>query len=167
MTVANAALVFAACDDPSQAQPFLEQLQKQYPKSTISASIIAPMVRAEIERSRGNLEQAIQLSESMRSYDFSMLTGPGNNYARGYLFLRLRRGPEAAAEFRKIIDNRSIDAFSPCHALARLGLARAAQLSGDTAQARKSYQDFFAMWKDADQDLPVLVEAKKEYEQLK
>jgi eukaryotic-like serine/threonine-protein kinase len=40
-------------------------------------------------------------------------------------------------------------------------------LTGDTSGARKSYQDFFALWKDADADLPVLVEAKKEYEQLK
>jgi hypothetical protein len=40
-------------------------------------------------------------------------------------------------------------------------------VKGDTAAARKSYQDFFALWKDADQDLPVLVQAKKEYEQLK
>ncbi|HEY2963411.1 MAG TPA: protein kinase [Pyrinomonadaceae bacterium] len=167
MTVANAALVFAACDDANQGQPLLEQLRAQYPKSTITTSIITPMVRAEIERSRGNLEQAIQLSESTRSYDFGMITGPGNNYARGFLYLHLRRGPEAAAEFKKIIDHPSIDAFSPCHALAHLGLARAAHLSGDTAQARKSYQDFFAMWKDADPDLPVLVQAKKEYEQLK
>jgi hypothetical protein len=60
-----------------------------------------------------------------------------------------------------------MDHFSPGHALAHLGLARAAVLNGDTAAARKSYQDFFAMWKDADPDLPVLVQAKKEYEQLK
>jgi len=45
----------------------------------------------------------------------------------------------------------------------KLGLA----ISGDTASARKSYQDFFALWKDADADLPVLVQARKEYEQLK
>jgi len=57
--------------------------------------------------------------------------------------------------------------FSPCHALAHLGLARAAAISGDTSAARKSYQDFLALWKDADQDLPVLVQAKKEYEALK
>ena len=51
--------------------------------------------------------------------------------------------------------------------VAHLGLARASALAGDTAKARKEYQDFLAMWKDAHQDLPVLIEAKKEYEQVK
>ena len=69
-------------------------------------------------------------------------------------------------EFKKVIDARGVEPFSPAHTLAHLGLARAAALNGDTSAARKSYQDFFAMWKDADQDLPVLVEARKEYERL-
>ena len=74
---------------------------------------------------------------------------------------------EAAAEFKAIVDHPGIDILSPVTVLAHLGLARAAATSGDTAAARKSYQDFFALWKDADPDLPVLVQAKKEYEQLK
>jgi eukaryotic-like serine/threonine-protein kinase len=78
-----------------------------------------------------------------------------------------RRGNEAAVEFQKIIDHRGVDGMSPLHALARLGRARAAAISGDMATARKEYQDFFAFWKDADQDLPILIAAKKEYEQLK
>ena len=66
--------------------------------------------------------------------------------------------PMSRAEFKKIVDNPGADAFSPVHALAHLCLGRAAALTGDTAAARKSYQDFFALWKDADQDLPILVE---------
>ena len=90
-----------------------------------------------------------------------------NNYLRGSLYLEQRRGTEAAVEFKKIIDTTAIEAFSPAHTLAHLGLARAAAISGDTAAARKSYQDFFALWKDADADLPVLVQARKEYEALR
>ena len=90
-----------------------------------------------------------------------------NNYARGSLYLEQRRGTEAAAEFKKIIDNPAIEAYSPAHTLAYLGMGRAAAINGDTAVARKSYQDFFAFWKDADSDLPVLVQARREYEQLK
>jgi len=48
-----------------------------------------------------------------------------------------------------------------------LGLTRVVVLAGDPAKARKSYQDFFALWKEADADLPVLIEAKKEYEKVK
>lgn len=167
MTMGNGALIFAVCGDLNQAQQLLDQMRAQYPKSTIVNSIVSPIIRAAIEKNRGNMDQALQLLESVRSYDFSVVTGSGNTYARGMLYLHLRRGTEAAAEFKKIIDRRTVDAFSPCHVLAHLGLARAAQMSGDTAQARKSYQDFFALWKDADADLPILIEAKKEYEQLK
>jgi serine/threonine protein kinase/tetratricopeptide (TPR) repeat protein len=161
------ALVFAVCDDQSQAQSLLDELRKQYPKSTLAATLIDPMVRAALERNRGNLDQAVQLIESVRPYDMGLLTGVGNNFMRGNLYLKQRRGNEAAAEFKKIIDSPGIDPFSPAHALAHLCLGRALAVAGDTAGARKSYQDFFALWKDADQDLPVLVDAKKEYEQLK
>ncbi|HEX3145635.1 MAG TPA: hypothetical protein VHQ64_16800, partial [Pyrinomonadaceae bacterium] len=60
-----------------------------------------------------------------------------------------------------------LEPFSPFNALAHLGLARASVLTGDTVKARKEYQDFLAVWKDADSDLPILVEAKKEYERVK
>jgi hypothetical protein len=52
-------------------------------------------------------------------------------------------------------------------ALAHLGIARAYALQGDTAKARVAYQDFFALWKDADPDVPILVAAKSEYAKLK
>ncbi|HJT64989.1 MAG TPA: protein kinase [Pyrinomonadaceae bacterium] len=160
-------LLFAACDDQGQVQSLFDELRKQYPKSTLVASLIDPLVRAEQERSRGNLDQAVQLMESVRPYDLGLLIGVANNYMRGSLYLKQRRGNEAAAEFKKIIDSRATDPFSPAHSLARLCLGRAFAITGDTAGARKAYQDFFALWKDADPDLPVLLEAKKEYEQLR
>jgi tetratricopeptide (TPR) repeat protein len=167
MIMANAALVYAACDDQSQAQSLLDEMHKLYPDNTVMESIVGPMVRGEMERSRGNIDQALQILESIRSYDFGIVTGVNNTYMRGKLYLKQRRGNEAAAEFRKIIDRPSLDTFSPAHPLSRLGLARALALNGDIAGARTSYQDFFALWKDADPDLPVLIEAKKEYEQLR
>jgi len=51
--------------------------------------------------------------------------------------------------------------------LAHLGLARAAALTGDTTQSRKGYQDFFVVWKEADADLPILREARREHERLR
>jgi tetratricopeptide (TPR) repeat protein len=167
LTMAGAAQVFAACGDESQAQSLLDELLKLYPKNTVVTAIVAPMVRAELEMVRGNYERALQLLESCRTYDFGQLTGVSNPYSRANLFLKLRRGNEAAAEFKGIVDKPYIDPTSPAHALSRLGLARALTMNGDTAGARTAYQDFFAMWKDADPDLPIVVQAKKEYEQLK
>jgi len=88
-------------------------------------------------------------------------------YVRGQAYLRQRTGAEAAAEFQKIIDHRGQAPLSALYPLAYLGLARAATLTGDTAKSRKAYQDFLAFWKDADSDLPILQEAKREYEKLK
>ncbi|MGA9929589.1 MAG: hypothetical protein WBQ13_01505, partial [Terriglobales bacterium] len=53
-------------------------------------------------------------------------------------------------------------------ALAHLQIARAYALSGDTAKAKGSYQDFLGLWKDADPDpdLPILKAAKAEYAKL-
>ncbi|HKN26091.1 MAG TPA: hypothetical protein VJX72_14675, partial [Candidatus Acidoferrum sp.] len=52
-------------------------------------------------------------------------------------------------------------------ALARLGLARAFAIQGDTAKAKAAYQDFLTLWKDADPDIPILIAAKAEYAKLK
>ena len=165
--IAGAATIFAACNDTSRAQALLDQAHAAGPTNSFLKLIAEPTIRALIEKSRGNTAEAIQLLESVRTYDMSQATGLGNNYARGMLYLEQRRGNDAVAEFKKIIDSRGVDGFSPFHALAYVGLARANALNGDSAGARKAYQDFFALWKDADADLPVLVQARKEYEQLK
>ncbi len=166
-SLAGAALIYAACNDASQAQAILNQLRTAYSTDTVINSMMMPVIQAEVERSRGNVAEAIRLLESIRSYDGGIATGLTNNYARGSLYLEQRMGNEAAREFQTIIDHPGIDYLSAAHVLAHLGLGRAAALSGDTAGARKAYQDFFAIWKDADPDLPVLVQARKEYEQLK
>jgi len=163
----NAALTFALCGDTAQSQSLLDEMAKNYPLDTALSSLGAPLVRAAMEKSRGNYEQALQLLETVRTYDMSFLAGSTNNYLRGYVYLNLKKGAEARSEFQNIIDRRGIDAFSPARPLAYLGLARAAAMSGDIAASRKAYQDFFALWKDADPNLAPLAEARKEYEGLK
>jgi eukaryotic-like serine/threonine-protein kinase len=165
--LAGAAMVYAACGDTGRAQTMIDAARTVAPKNFFLTSIVIPTLRAESERKRGNTAEALRLLESLRNYDLGRATGLTNNFSRGHLYLQQRRADEAAAEFTKIIESRGIDEFSPFHALAHVGLARAAVLNGDTAGARKAYQDFFALWKDADAELPVVVEARKEYEQLK
>jgi len=70
-------------------------------------------------------------------------------------------------EFQKILDRRGQFPTSLLFPLAHLGLARAAAIAGDSVKSRQAYQDFFALWKDADADIPILIEAKQEYEKLK
>ena len=48
-------------------------------------------------------------------------------------------------------------------AMARLQLARALALSGDTVKAKSAYNDLLTLWKNADPDIQVLNEARAEY----
>jgi len=88
-------------------------------------------------------------------------------YVRGQAYLLANDGGAAAAEFQKMIDHRGVLWNFPLGSWAHLGLARARAMTGDRAGAKTAYQDFFGLWKDADADVPVLKEAKAEYEKLK
>ena len=117
-----------------------------------------------MELQRDNAAQAIQLLETTRPFEGYALFQIA--YLRGQAYLKQQKGAEAATEFQKILDHRGYQPTSPIYVVAHLGLARAAALQGDTAKARKAYQDFFALWKDADANVPVLIEARKEYDKL-
>jgi serine/threonine protein kinase/tetratricopeptide (TPR) repeat protein len=167
ISIVGAAAVYAKCGDATRSLALLDEALKLYPKDTPTVAMFAPLIRAQAERLKGNPAQAIQLLESVRRYDLGLIVGTANNYLRGQAYLDQRQGNEAAAEFQKIIDHRGIDTLSGLGPLAHLGLARASAISGDVGKSRTSYQNFFALLKDADADLPLLVQAKKEYEQLK
>ena len=87
-------------------------------------------------------------------------------YVRGLAYLAAHQPAEAAAEFQRILDHRSIVLVDPMDAMARLQLARALALSGDTVKAKSAYNDLFALWKDADPKIPMVNEARAEYAQL-
>ena len=112
----------------------------------------------------GEAEKALHALESVRPIGFSRLTVP---YLRGNAYLRLGKGHEAEQAFESILNLRSLAPTSPLQSLARLGLARAYALEGNAAESRKAYQEFFALVKDADPDVPLLKEAKAEYAKLK
>jgi len=85
---------------------------------------------------------------------------------RGETYLAEHQGRQAAMEFQKILDHRGIVLNEPIGALAHLGLARAAAMQGDTAQAKAAYQDFLTRWRNADPDVSILISAKAEYAKL-
>jgi tetratricopeptide (TPR) repeat protein len=87
-------------------------------------------------------------------------------YVRGLVYLRMKDGEKAAAEFQKILDHRGLEPTSELIPLSQLNIGRAYALQGDVGKARTAYQDFLALWKDADPDIPVLKEAKAEYAKL-
>jgi tetratricopeptide (TPR) repeat protein len=160
-------VALALCGETSRAQSLASELVKRYPKDTLVNTTWLPMIQAALEINRGNTEQAIQLLRVARRFEMEFLGRAWAAYVRGLAYLRAGAGAEAMAEFQKIIDHRGVVAVSALYPLAHLGVARAAALTGDTAKSRKAYEDFFALWKDADPDLPILIEAKKEYQELR
>jgi predicted Zn-dependent protease len=161
MTLASA---LALCGDTNRAQKLIDELAKDFPLDTLLNNVSLPVARAIIEIQHNNPRRAITLLEAASPYD---LTSYGPMYVRGEAFRRAHEGARAAAEYQKILDHRGIEALSPVYALARLGLGRAYALQGETTKARTAYQDFLAFWKDADPDVPILKQAKEEYEKLR
>jgi predicted Zn-dependent protease len=156
-------LPLALCGDVVTAQRAADETSQRYPAHTIWNSVYLPSIRAAIELSRNQAEQAVALLQSATPYERAY---PFAVYLRGLAYLRLRKGAEAAAEFQKILDHKGVN-WGAYYPLSYVGLARAAALTGDTPRARKAYQDFLALWKDADPDIPILKEAKAEYAKLK
>lgn len=164
ITLSLSAQALAICGDTGQTKSLVDELAKRFPTDSLINQVRIPLIEAHVEMQRGNSSQAIQVLEKTRLYGRSILFPIA--YVRGQAYLAEKKGTEAAAEFQQILDNRGWSALSYFYPLAYVGIARAAVLQGDKAKARKAYEDFFALWKDADQDLPILIEAKKEYEKL-
>ncbi len=162
-----ASLALARAGDASESKVLADELSRRFPSDTMLQRYWLPTIRGAIELARKNPSGALTALEGV-SYELGSF-GPGALYpvyVRGQAYLRMRQGKEAAAEFQKFLDHRSIVLNSPLGALAHLGLARADVLSSDTEKARAAYQDFLALWKDADPDIPILKEAKAEYAKL-
>ncbi len=162
---ASRALALALCGEAGRARQLADEISRKNPHSTLAQAVWLPMIRAAIEPGRGQAEQAVQALQATAAYEESALYWP--TYLRGQAYLREQSGAAAAAEFRRIIEHRGWHPTSPLWPLAHLGLARAAALDGDTATSQRAYQEFLALWKDADADLPVLNEARNEFARLK
>jgi hypothetical protein len=176
----EAALALARGGDVASAGKLAAALNQEFPLDTLMQNYWLPTVQAAIALQRHDPAQAIALLHS--SIPYELADPPPFSagtmypvYLRGQAYLALAQttrtssenAQHAAAEFQKILDHPGVIMNFPLSALSHLGLAQARALSGDNAGARTAYQDFFALWKNADPDLPILKQAKAEYAQLR
>ena len=162
----EAALVLALVGDEVRAQALANDLGKRYPEDTIVQFKELPTLRAQLVVNRNQPSKAIEYLQTALPYELGTLaTGAVSHpaYVRGEAYLAAHDGSHAASEFQKIVDHVWMD---PIGARARLGIARAYALQGDTVKAKAAYQDFLTLWKDADPDIPILKQAKAEYAKL-
>ena len=164
------ALALARAGDTAGAEKLAAELDKTFPLGTLVQRYWLPTIRVGVALQHQDPGRAIELLKAASTVELGM---PANLtvflcpvYLRGEAYLMLHDGNRAAAEFQKFIDHRGVVMNFPWGALARLGLARAYAMQGDTAKARTAYQDFLTLWKDADPDIPILKEAKAEYAKL-
>jgi tetratricopeptide (TPR) repeat protein/predicted Ser/Thr protein kinase len=166
LVIAIQALALAG--DFGRARSFAEELRKRFPQDTLLNEVVIPVLRAAGELAEKRPARALELLRPVEAYERT----PGSlglavNYLRGRAYLAMGNAAEAAAQFQKVLDRRGQDILGPLHPVAQVWLARAAAQSGDTARARRACQDFFALWKDADPDIPILQEARAEYNKWK
>ena len=158
------ALVFAGAEE--RARLLISDLAKENPTNTFCQSVVLPAIHATSEINHGKAGRAVELLGASVPYELSVRAGYRTLYLRGLAYLRQGLGAKAAVEFQKIIDHPGIDPTAPRRALATLGLARAYALIGNNEKSRSVYQEFFARWKDADNDIPILQQAKGDYAKL-
>ncbi|MGB9469239.1 MAG: protein kinase [Candidatus Acidiferrum sp.] len=168
----GSALTLAYAGENARAQALTGDLDKRFPEATIVQFNYLPTLRAKLALYRGSASEAIESLRVASPYELGKIT-VGNEwaalypiYVRGEAYLAAHQGSEASGEFQKILDHRGIAISQPIGTLAHLGLARAYAMQGDTAKAKAAYQDFLTLWKDADQDIPILIAAKAEYAKL-
>jgi len=162
-TQASVASSLAACGDAKRGQAALNDLAKKYPEDTIIQRVTVPQGLGWLALKAGQAQKAVDLMQRSQGFD---AVSPGG-YMRGLAYLELHDAQNAIAAFKSasMYQGYSLNSGNP-YALATLGLGRAYAMAGDKANAKKSYDRFFALWKNADSDLPVLAAAKKEYAAL-
>jgi serine/threonine protein kinase/predicted Zn-dependent protease len=161
-----ASLTHAVLGDSARLEKRIGIGKERHPENTLSNELVIPLARAALELKRDKPQSALELLRSTEPYERSYFTAMAPPYYRGQALLMMGRPSEAAAEFQKVLEMPVVATIGPYLALAHIGLARAREKAGDVAGSRQAYEDFFAFWKDADPDIPILQDAKREYQRL-
>jgi len=164
------ALAYARMGDIREAQEMADILNQEAPLDTLVQNYDLPTIRAAMELYKGDPGGAVELLRSSEKYDLAYPNGFNSLYPvyiRGLALLQLGEGRDAAAEFQKMLDHPGIVQDEVTGALSHLQLARAEKMMGNAVAARKSYEDFLSLWKDADSNIPIYQKAKAEYALLR
>jgi eukaryotic-like serine/threonine-protein kinase len=173
-TTYGAALAFGMSGDSARTKPLVADLAARFPEDTSVQFSALPVLRAQLALNSGKPELAVQALQAATEHELGVPRSTVSAlfgalypvYLRGEAYLMLRRGTDAAAEFQKIIDHRTIVASDPVGALARLQLGRAHALAGNAAEARTAYRDVLELWRDADVGMALLKRAHAEHTQV-
>jgi len=159
----DASLAYALAGDATRAEALIADAVKLRPEDTLVRSVRAPSIRAWVAIKRGDGAKALETLSSATPYDRLNVSV---HFVRAHAYLTSGRPTDAVNEFQTVLARRDLAPFSYIVPLSQFGIARAHAVAGEKAKARTAYQDFFALWKDADPDIPILKQAKAEYAKL-
>jgi tetratricopeptide (TPR) repeat protein len=165
-TLERASRTLAYCGDTSEVPRLVEELQKRFPEAALTLRIHVPVTGAAMAVRGRQSARALALLEAVRPYDHAPAAEFWPSYLRGLAYLQAGDGGAAIAQFQAIIERRGKNITSPLFVLAHLGLARAAALAGSGERARQAYETFLELWKDADSNLELIGEARRELMRL-
>jgi serine/threonine protein kinase/Tfp pilus assembly protein PilF len=165
ISLTRSALALALSGEENEIQPLLDELNADYPKDTLINDLWLPTIISALEFTCGEPKQTVELLETVKRYEHAAEFYP--QYIRGLAYLKLEQSDKAFAEFQKILKHRGESPSSVLYTLAYLGAARALMLKGNAEKAQKAYNYLFFCWQNADDDLQLLIEAKKEFENVK
>ena len=165
------ALALAMCGDAAAAEKLAAETSSLYPNGTIWNAVELPEIQAVIALHQNEPTRSLELLASASPYERAYLDA---DYLRGLAYLRLHKGPEATAEFQKITDHKGANwgsdwrhpYWGQFYALSYFQMALSLELAGDTRKAKAAYQEFLSLWKNADPDIPILIQAKTEVAKL-
>jgi eukaryotic-like serine/threonine-protein kinase len=147
--------------DTSAAEALATKLNELFPEDTFQQKVLLPVTHSTIQRARGNLRAAVDLLSPVTQFPNVVVF-----YNRARAYMAAGDQAKAVADFQTVIDNPGWPDWELFEPLSQLGLAQAYAKQGDSENSRKAYDDFFATWKDADPNIPILKQAKAEYAKL-
>jgi len=151
----------AQAGDASAAEAVAAKLNEMFPENTFYQKALLPVTHSTIERTRGNARAAVDLLAPVTQFPNVVVF-----YNRARAYMAAGDQAKAVADFQTVIGNPGWPDWFVFESLSQLGLAQAYAKQGDFEKSRKAYDDFFATWKDADPNIPILKEAKAEYKKL-
>jgi tetratricopeptide (TPR) repeat protein len=161
--VLNSAIALAMVGEDTRAAKLADEVAQKRPYDTLVQFVMTPLVKAQIEINQDNSAKATDMLDSALVY---ARANSGVLYVRGNAYLKAGRGSDAVQAFQRLLDMKNVIIVDPLMPLAKVGIARAYVMTGDKAKARVAYQDFLALWKDADPEIPLLRQVKTEYAKL-
>jgi tetratricopeptide (TPR) repeat protein len=160
------AFALALSGEDARARALFASVWPRLQNAPSVAQVVKPCFDALFALRDGHPARAVDALKVSEPMEDRFKEGPVASDLRGRALLAAGDGKDAELAFRKRLDHPGLDPLNIQHVVAHLNVGRAKAVQGDRDGARKAYEQFFALWKNADPDIPLLRQARAEYAKL-